>query len=82
MTLSSIFASFKGDYDIYPIILKVRVRFMALNATFNNISAISWRSFYLSRKPQYPVTDKLLSYNVVSNQPRLSEFELTMLVVI
>jgi len=51
--------------------LKVRVRVMAFNATFNNISAISWRSFYWWRKPEYPVTDKLLSYSVVSNQPRL-----------
>jgi hypothetical protein len=38
-----------------------------LNATFNNISVISWRSFYWWRKPEYlekapdlsQVTDKL-----------------------
>jgi hypothetical protein len=44
-----------------------RVRVIVFNATFNNISAISWR-----RKPEYPekttdlsqVTDKL-SHNVV-----------------
>jgi len=43
------------------------IGFMLLNATFNNISAISWRSVLLWRKPEYPekttdlskVTDKL-----------------------
>jgi hypothetical protein len=63
---------------------------MALNATFNNISAISWWLFYWWKKPEYQekttdmpqVTDKLLSYSVVSNLPRLSEFELTTLVVV
>jgi hypothetical protein len=41
--------------------------FMVLNATFNNFSAISWRSVFWWRKPEYPekttdlsqVTDKL-----------------------
>ena len=28
-------------------------RFMVFNATFNNISVISWRQFYWWRKPQY-----------------------------
>ena len=40
---------------------------MVFNATFNNILAISWWSFYWWRKPEYPekttdlsqVTDKL-----------------------
>jgi hypothetical protein len=40
---------------------------MVFNATFNNISVISWRQFYWWRKPEYPekttdllqVTDKL-----------------------
>ena len=27
---------------------------MVLNATFNNISVISWRQLYLWRKPEYP----------------------------
>jgi hypothetical protein len=27
---------------------------MVLNATFNNISVISWWSFYWWRKPEYP----------------------------
>jgi len=41
--------------------------FMVLNATFNNISVISWRQFYWCRKPENrekttelsQVTDKL-----------------------
>jgi len=47
--------------------IKVMVRIMVFNATFNNISAISWLSFYWWRKLEYPekttdlpqVTDKL-----------------------
>ena len=36
-------------------ILRVRVtRGMVLNATFNNISFISWRSVLWWRKPEYP----------------------------
>jgi hypothetical protein len=43
------------------------VRFMVFNATFNNISAISWRQFYWWMKSEYPektiglpqITDKL-----------------------
>ena len=50
---------------------------MVFNATFNNISVISWWSFLLVRKPQYTekstdlsqVTDKLYFHNVVSNKP-------------
>jgi hypothetical protein len=45
----------------------VRVRVMVLNATFNNISAISWRSVVLGEEAKVPgenhrpalVTDKL-----------------------
>jgi hypothetical protein len=53
------------------------VMVMVFNATFNNISVISWR-FYWWRKPEYPekttdltqVTEKL-SINAVSSTPRL-----------
>ena len=51
---------------------------MVFNATFNNISGISWRSALLMeetwRKPLTcpQVTDKLLSHNVVLSTPRLS----------
>jgi hypothetical protein len=46
---------------------------MVLNATFNNISAISWQSVLLVRETTInlsQVTDKLLSHNVVSSTPR------------
>ena len=53
--------------DIFLIIIKGYVRFMVLNATFNNISVISWQSVLLLRKQEYleetidllQVTDKL-----------------------
>jgi len=51
---------------------------MVFNATFNNISVISWRSVLLAEKTKCPeittelsqVTDQLLSHNVVSSTPR------------
>ena len=54
--------------------------FMVLNATFNNISVISWQSVLLveeigvSRETNdlSEVNDKLLSHNVVSSTPCLS----------
>ena len=48
---------------------------MVLNATFSNISVISWRSVLLVEETidLSQVTDKLLSHNVVSSTPRLSE---------
>ena len=54
------------------------------NATFNNISVISWWSFLLAEDPEKTtnlsqITDKLLSHNVVLAWMR---FELTTLVVI
>ena len=76
--------------DTFPFVsLKyIRVRVMALNATSNNMSIISWRSVLLMGKtgvhrqntPTYRKSLKTLSHNVVSITPRLSE--LTALVVI
>ena len=53
------------------------LEFMVLNATFNNISAISCQ-FYWWRKPEQPektITcrkSQTLSHNVVLGSPRLS----------
>ena len=54
------------------------LRFMVLNATFNNISVISWRSVLLleetgvPRENHWPVAShwQTLSHNVVSSTPR------------
>ena len=50
------------------------MRFMVFNATFNNISVISWRSVLLmeeTRENHQPVTSnrQILSHNVVSSTP-------------
>jgi hypothetical protein len=64
---------------------------MVLNATFNNISEISWWSVLLVEETGVPWENhwpaashwQTLSHNVVSSTPRQGgEFELTMLVVI
>ena len=59
----------------------VRVRVMFFNATFNNISIISWRSVVLGEETRgpgenqrpAPSQSQTLSHNVVSSTPRLSE---------
>ena len=50
---------------------------MVFNATFNNISAISWRSVLLVEETTdlTKVTDKVLLHNVVTSTPRMSEVE-------
>jgi hypothetical protein len=62
---------------------------MVINATFNNISVILWRSALLDEETWYrkkttdlPQVQQTLSHNVVSSTPRLSGFELSTLVVI
>ena len=68
--VSQIFSRKKKNhtYIFTPHVDWYMVRFMVLNATFNNISAISWRQFYWWKKPGYPekttdlsqVTDKFI----------------------
>ena len=51
---------------------------VVFNATFNNISAISWRSILLMEETGVPGkttalsqdTDRFLSHNVISSTPR------------
>jgi hypothetical protein len=64
--------------------------FMVFNATFNNISVISWWSVLLVEEIGVPVENhrpvashwQILSHNVVSSTPRLNGFELATVVVI
>ena len=63
---------------LHELRVRVRVRVMMSNATFNNISAISWRSVLLVEETEVsgenhrPVTShwQTLSHNVVSSTSR------------
>ena len=65
---------------INTLVHTIRVRFMVLNATFNNISVILWRSVLLVEESGVPGENprpaashwQTSSTNVVSNTPRLS----------
>jgi hypothetical protein len=52
------------------------IRFMVFNATFHNISAISWQTVLMVKETQVPrenhrpVTRQQISHNVVSSTPR------------
>ena len=56
------------------ISMNVRVKVMVFIATFNNISAISWRSVLFVEETKVPVAShwQALSRNVISSTPRLS----------
>jgi hypothetical protein len=68
-------------FNFYPLIMFVCL--MVFNATFNNISVISWRSALLVEEPDDPVkttnlsqvTDKL--YHITLYTLSWSKFELT-----
>ena len=65
---------------INTLVHTFRVRFMVLNATFNNISVILWRSVLLVEESGVPAENhrpaashwQTSSTNVVSNTPRLN----------
>ena len=75
----------------YSSIRGVRVRNIVLNATFNNISVISWRSVLLveetkvlgkNHQPSASHTDKLYHISCIEYPSQYAVFELTTLVVI
>ena len=57
---------------------------MVFNATFNNISVISWRSVLLVEENHWPVVShwQTLSHNVASSTPHHERVGITTLVVI
>jgi ankyrin repeat protein len=59
-------AAAKDRVEIANILLMVRVRVMIFNATFNNISVISWGQFYGWSKPEYP--EKTTDLSQVTNK--------------
>jgi len=71
---------FENAEQIYKILIELFRWFMVFNATFNNISVISWRSILLveetgiSRENYQSVAShwQTLSHNVVSSTPRPS----------
>jgi hypothetical protein len=74
----------------YEAIQGLGVMVMVFNATFNNISAISWRSVLLVEETGVPGENhqaavshrQTLSHNVVSSTPRLSEIRTHSIVMI
>jgi hypothetical protein len=80
----NIFIFSKIDYyvsvSLVPVQSYNRVRVIVLNATFNNISVILWRSVLLMEETGVPWENhwpaashlQILSHNVVSSTPRLS----------
>ena len=83
LSLLSSQSHLKIYYHIHVYIILLLVRVMVFNATFNNISVISWRSVLLveetgvPRENQQPAAShwQTWSHNVVSNTPR-NEHEL------
>ena len=68
----------KGTVWLYSVFVQINVCFMVFSATFNNISAISWRSVLLVE--EVDVTDKL--YHIMLYTSPWSRFELTTSVVV
>ena len=52
--------------EIANILLMVRVRIMVFNATFNNISVISWGQFCWWRKQEFPEKTTNLSKSLTN----------------